>query len=116
MTREQQAADKIRELSGDIADTLAGSSGPGCELTYRGTLLHELLQAAMVLQSAYLADSARLAEAEAERNRYKAALEEMLSPEFDWEDGDIGVAYKFRLIARAALRGEKPSGHDGAKC
>jgi hypothetical protein len=55
MTDDVRAAvEKIRELSGDIADTLDGCSGPGDELTYRGTLLHELLAAAMVLQKTVL--------------------------------------------------------------
>lgn len=50
MTSEIAAAiDEIRELSGDVADVLSGGN-PHDTLTYRGTLLHRLLEAACVLQ------------------------------------------------------------------
>jgi hypothetical protein len=45
----------------------------------------------------------RLQAAEEERDRYKAAMELMLSPETDWDDGAVGVGYGFRNIARLAL-------------
>jgi hypothetical protein len=44
------ACEKVRELSGDIADTLEGWTAPGDNYTYRGTLLHELHEAAPVLK------------------------------------------------------------------
>lgn len=49
----REACEKIRELSGDVADTLAGSHGPGDAFTYRGSLLHELLDAALVVKKAW---------------------------------------------------------------
>jgi hypothetical protein len=52
----QRACDAVRELSGDVADTLSGSHGPGDPFTYRGTLLHNLLEAALTLRRAYLAE------------------------------------------------------------
>lgn len=51
------AADRIRDLSGDVQDCLSGGM-PHDTLTYRGSLLHELLEASMVLQRAYLAENA----------------------------------------------------------
>lgn len=45
----REAIDEIRELSGDVADVLSGGN-PHDTLTYRGTLLHRLLEAACVLQ------------------------------------------------------------------
>lgn len=51
-----KACEQIRELSGDVADTLAGSHGPGDAFAYRGTLLHELLEAALTVRQAYLAE------------------------------------------------------------
>lgn len=44
---------QIRELSADVADTLSGSHGPGDPFTYRGTLLHNLLDAALALKKAW---------------------------------------------------------------
>jgi hypothetical protein len=51
------AVDAVRELSGDIADVLSSGHPHDC-MTYRGTLLHQLLEAAIVLQKAALARSA----------------------------------------------------------
>lgn len=48
------AAEKVRDLSGDVDDTLSGSHGPGDPFTYRGSLLHDLLEAAIVLRKGVL--------------------------------------------------------------
>jgi hypothetical protein len=48
------AAEKIRDLSGDVADCLAGGM-PHDTLTYRGSLLHELCQAALTMCKGYRA-------------------------------------------------------------
>ena len=54
--KAEAACERIRDLSGDVSDTLAGSHGPGCEFTYRGSLLYDLLDAALILRRAYLAE------------------------------------------------------------
>lgn len=51
----RESIDEIRELSGDVADVLSGGN-PHDTLTYRGTLLHRLLEAACVLQRHVLAE------------------------------------------------------------
>ncbi len=51
----REALDKVRELSGDITDILHGGV-PHDTMTYRGSLLWDLLDAAIVLQRALLAD------------------------------------------------------------
>lgn len=54
MTPEvKAAAETIRDLSGDVADCLGGGM-PHDTLTYRGSLLHELCQAALTVKKAYL--------------------------------------------------------------
>lgn len=48
----------------------------------------------------------RVAELEADTKRYRSVLERMLSVEFDWNDGEIGVGHKFRNAAREAIARE----------
>jgi len=53
-----KAAEAVHKLSGNIADTLVGFRLPGDLLTQRGTLLHQLLDAALVLRNFALAHAA----------------------------------------------------------
>jgi hypothetical protein len=50
----REAAERLRELSGDVRDCLDGGM-PHDTLTYRGSLLHEVMEAALVLQRHVLA-------------------------------------------------------------
>ena len=57
MDREkvQKAIDKVCDLSGDIEDVLGCCGGPRPpwdDMTYRGSLLNDLLENALVLQAA----------------------------------------------------------------
>ena len=59
MTREEATA-KIRELSGEVADCLSEGL-PHDTKTYRGSLLHELLEAALMLAARPASDGLRAA-------------------------------------------------------
>jgi hypothetical protein len=53
--KAREAVDQVRELSGDITDVLNGGM-PHDSMTYRGSLLWDLLDAAIVLQEACVGD------------------------------------------------------------
>jgi len=62
---------------------------------------------------AHAAEQPKLTEA---CERYKAALEKMMSPAMDWYDGEIGVGHHFRVIAREALLAAPVTGYHCGAC
>lgn len=59
--KAKQAAERLRELSGDIRDCLSECGAPWNTPTYRNSLLSECLDLAMTLRKTYLAAADRLA-------------------------------------------------------